>query len=248
MDKEIKTVLAVHNACNVMGLNFKKALTTISMYADRNSLVHSSVIHLADSGRWEELRTILARDLVDIPTVTPGHLRQNIPVLQETIQTVVDHYFDRKARNPNDPIGWVPKTQAYLDAAKKDKEQKARESRVLAERTRIAKEAAERCKKLIEKQSMVHLTAASLGEDPPDGALPTRSALKRLRTEEDMEKSNKRFKQQTNAWNKLVAQHQQCHRGYKAYCNKYGNAEAPIDPTVWWGLEKKDFSRSAATI
>lgn len=151
-DEEIKTTLAAFNACNNMGLNFDRILRTIAMHADRNSLVHMSIERLAEQGQWRVLKDTLAQDLVEIPVVTPGHLRSNIPLLQETIQAVIDVYFNRPNDHRDDPDFWTPKEEAWGREKAKEKEKKL--EIVLAERKRIQKLAAERCAKLIAESSM----------------------------------------------------------------------------------------------
>lgn len=133
-DADVKTTLAAFNACNAMGLNFDRVLRSIAMYADRSSLVHASIQRLVEQGQWHVLKDTLAQDLVDIPVVTPGHLRGNIPLLQETVQSVIDTYFDRRDGHRDDPVFWTPKEEAYDRAAKMAKEKEKELETVLAER------------------------------------------------------------------------------------------------------------------
>jgi len=64
----VKTRLAVYDACTYIGLNFDDTVQVINMYGERNNLVHSSVLQMAE-GLWNDLRTSLHHDLRDLPLV-----------------------------------------------------------------------------------------------------------------------------------------------------------------------------------
>lgn len=51
-DEDVKTTLAIFNACNTMSLTFDQILQTIAMYADRNSFVHMPILNLVSRGQW----------------------------------------------------------------------------------------------------------------------------------------------------------------------------------------------------
>ncbi|EQL00037.1 hypothetical protein OCS_04251 [Ophiocordyceps sinensis CO18] len=184
-EADIMTIWAALNACNSMGLNFDRVRQTIAIYADRNSLVHASIQRLVEQGQWHILKDTLAQDLVDIPIVTPSHLRGNIPLLQEIVQAVIDTYFDRRGGHHNDPNFWTPKEEAYDRSAKMAERKDKKMEAVLAKRKLVEKLAAKRCAKLIAESSMVYLAAATLGTDAPSGDLPADVSHKRPLAEAD---------------------------------------------------------------
>lgn len=91
-EQDIVTHLAILAACRSMGANFDATLTAITLYADRNSIVHMSTNNLIEQGRWDDLKHNLIRDLLDVVKVTPPHLKHTIPVMQSIIYTIIDRY------------------------------------------------------------------------------------------------------------------------------------------------------------
>lgn len=240
----VKTTLAVFNACNVMGLNFNRILQTIAMCADRNSLVHASVLRLVEQRKWHTLCQTLARDLIDLPVVTPNHLRGNIPIMQETIEAVIDTYFDRRGASPNDPEAWVVKPEAFERTAKYITEKTSKQEAILAERKRIEDQAAKKCAKLMAESSMVHHAAATLGQNAPTGELPR---PKRPLSDSERNKRTAIYKKRKQAWDKLVRLQKQCHKNLLCYQDEYGNTEPPIDPEVWLDLPEDESSRPGSS-
>ncbi|KAK0385938.1 hypothetical protein NLU13_7113 [Sarocladium strictum] len=144
---QVETTLAVFHASIAMGLNFDRVLQAISMYAERNKLVHSPILHLVEQGQWRVLQDTLLADLMDIPAVTPSEISTNIPILQETIKAVIDTYFDRNGHD--DPIWWTPKAKAYEKSEKLRGARNKRYERRNAKRAQIKKAAADWCKRRI---------------------------------------------------------------------------------------------------
>jgi hypothetical protein len=58
--------------------------------AKRNQLAHCSILQIVKKRQWQLLIDILARDLRELPMVTPAHLRDNIPIVEHTIQAVIN--------------------------------------------------------------------------------------------------------------------------------------------------------------
>ncbi|OIW31523.1 hypothetical protein CONLIGDRAFT_677997 [Coniochaeta ligniaria NRRL 30616] len=76
--------LAMYALC-VMDENADEMFNTIALYADRNSLVHTSAIHLIETEEFVKLGAILLQDLIDLPHVTPQHIQHLVPRMQETL-------------------------------------------------------------------------------------------------------------------------------------------------------------------
>lgn len=147
---QVKTTWAILNVAQTMGIDFDRALRAVSQYSDHNSLIHASVTQLIEDGKWEALRDGLARDLVDLPLVTPPHLRGNIPVIQATIHAVLDQYFERHEIHQDEPVFWTPKLKVYEEAqARKEQGREKALADIEQERETIEKAAIERVKKLV---------------------------------------------------------------------------------------------------
>ena len=243
-DEEVKTRLAVYNACNDMALNFDQTLQAIAMYADRNSLVHASIQRYVERGEWNKLAESLSRDMRDLPVVIPSHLRPNIPIMQVIMQAVVDEYFVPDERQPTNHNLWIPRGSSHVEAAKRRAEMEDKKAAAIEDRKKIEAQAAKRCKELIHNHSMVHLTAAVLNLDPPTGATAPGS-LKRPRDKADAEEKIKTHKRQKRAWAALVNLQKECHRRWIGYKNEFGQVEPPIDPEVWLDLAEEEDGVSA---
>lgn len=182
---------------------------------------------------------MLFRDLRDLPVVTPGHLRKNIPVMETIINAIVDEYFIRGDKErPFDPRDWRTRESAYEIAANIRVEGMRREGPVREERKRIEKQAAKQCKELIHKHSMVHLLAPVSKLDAPSRDLPP--SLNRPISEAEIDTSMETIKRQKKAWSQLVALKNPSTRRSLNYCEEYGSIEAPIDPEFWLELAEID--------
>lgn len=240
-EEDVKNTWAVFHACKHMGINFEDTIRTIGMYADRNSLVHNSFMQLVESSSWWILRETLARDLNDLPLVIPADLRSDIPLLQTIIASITDSYFERNEKTPDEYHLWKPKDEIcpLFDKIKKSHEEKA--TALLAERQRIEKLAAERCRKLVNEHSMVHLTATAMKITPPVGALPSSSGSKRAFSETEKHVIKEKHKRQKKAWDTLVRLQSQCYKKSINYKNEFGSTEAPVvDAAAWLDLLDED--------
>lgn len=113
-----------------MGLLFDAMVQIIAFYANRNRLVHAPIEQLGEPELWDGLKATLLRDLRDLSVVTPLHLCGNIPLLQVTINSVVDHYFNRESDFPHSRVYWMPKKEMFVRAkevrARKQKKTEAK--------------------------------------------------------------------------------------------------------------------------
>lgn len=242
-DNKVKTTLAIYNACNHMGLDFEGMLQTIAMYADRNSLVHMSVLWMVRKGMWYKLTGLLHSGLRDLPVVTPEHLRENIPILQLIIKSVIDEYYNRNAEHPHDLNCWVPKEASFVKSAQWKKDKMARLGAVVKERERVEKQAIEKFEDMVSNHSYVQLAAASLGIEGPTGALPPGVPPKCLLSEDERREHRETFKRQKRYWESLVSKQKECHRKLKKYRDEYGTVESPIDPRFWMDVMSEDGER-----
>jgi hypothetical protein len=248
-DEQIKTTLAVERACAASGQNMNLMMQTIAMYADRNSLVQMSTLHMIENGMWHKLRENLWRDLKDLPLVTPAHLRHTIPLMQGIVNAVIDIYFKRNPEKPNDMNYWDPKAEAYAKAAQlKEEEKKTKMGLVAAERKKVATLAEKRLRELTDKHTYAHLMAAAVsGMQGPSGDLPS---LKRPRNEAEETECMQEHKRRKKAWDTLVNMGKQVFKKSDEYFQAYGRLEEPIDPEVWLDLAKEDqeAEREATTV
>lgn len=235
-DDDVKTTLAVYNACNTMSLIFEQTLYTIAMYADRNRLVHSSIINMVSSGQWHTLKDTLIQDLRDLPLVTPRHLAGNIPLFQEIIQSVVDEFFDRNPSQPDNANYWTPRDEAIDDAAKMADRSAKKFEKEQEIRKRISDRAAKESKKLLKEYTLVHAGATAAGLDPPTGDIsahrPSKHNLRVTTARMDS------YTRQKKAWDKMINLQDHCHQTMKNYRDQWNKLEGPIDPRTWLDLDE----------
>ncbi|KAH6977368.1 hypothetical protein BKA56DRAFT_674187 [Ilyonectria sp. MPI-CAGE-AT-0026] len=222
-----------------MGLSFDHVLQAIQHYAGQNKLFHKSILRYIENGEWCRLAEMLFRDLRDLPVVTPSHLRKNIPVMESIINAIVDEYFIRGDKErPFDPRDWRTRESAYEIATNMRVEGMRRKGPALEERKRIEKQAAKKCKVLIQKHSMVHPSAPVSKLDAPSGDLSP--SLNRPISEVEIVTSMETIKRQKKARSQLVALQERPTRRRLSYCEEYGNIEEPIDPDFWLELAEID--------
>ncbi|KAK5233975.1 hypothetical protein LTR47_005093 [Exophiala xenobiotica] len=236
-DEEIKTTIAVERTCAASGQNVESVLQSISMYADRKSLVHMSTLHMIENGMWHKLRECLCRDLKDLPKVTPANFRHTIPITSNIINGVIDTYFKRNEKEPDNMNYWDAKAEAYERAAQLKEVKKHKMALVAAERSKVAELAEKRFKDLVHKHTFVNLAAAVSGLQPPTGQVPS---LKRPRNEEEHSNTLEVHKRRNKAWSAMVNSGKQTYKKAADYVQEYGSLEAPIDPEVWLDLVKED--------
>ncbi|KPM37805.1 hypothetical protein AK830_g8757 [Neonectria ditissima] len=128
-----------------------------------------------------------------------------------------------------------------------NEERKVKHTRAVAHHRRIENEAAKRFNEIVKKHSMVHLTAASLGIEPPKGDIAP--AMKRPLAEEEKAERMNTHKRQKKAWLQMVNLQEQAHKSLMNYNAKFGTVEAPIEPEFWLDLvdgeddEKEDIKK-----
>ncbi|KAF7552903.1 hypothetical protein G7046_g7259 [Stylonectria norvegica] len=141
---KVKTTGEIFNACQALGVDFDDILHTIARCARPRpypALVDDRILELVQRGWWSILIKMLAQDLVDLPTIMPARLRDNIPLLQAIILTIIHEYYSSwniTGRFWRHTYGAVRKCHALREAAKMDQCDMA----ILAERKRIEAQAA----------------------------------------------------------------------------------------------------------
>ncbi|OIW23088.1 hypothetical protein CONLIGDRAFT_649921 [Coniochaeta ligniaria NRRL 30616] len=206
-EDDVKTILAVEHACDASSQNADEMFNTIALYADRNSLVHTSAIHLIETEEFDKLGAILLRDLIDLPHVTPQHIQHLIPCMQETMKALINEYF---YQSKSDPARLIPKDRTIEvgDRLRSGRQQKL--AAVQAERQKIAGQTAKRLDTLIANHAMAQLGATLRGF-----------------------KKNKR---QRKAWDIIVGASTQGEERVHVCYDEFGNLEAPVPTEVWLDL------------
>jgi hypothetical protein len=216
-DKDVKTTLAIFHVCCYIGLNLDRMVQTIAMYAEQNTFTHGSILDIVERGEWHALAETLAQDLRDLPVITPSHLRENIPIIQETIEAIVDEYFQRNKELSHDFNWWSPKETNIEKAAKlKDGKIKNQDAAV-AERKRVHEQAEKRCRKLINDFTMVYLTTAAV----------------------DVKKRTVKYMRQELAWYKLVALQKELSNNLVKYRDAFSITASSIDSAFWLDISDK---------
>ncbi|KAI0134535.1 hypothetical protein BJ170DRAFT_679423 [Xylariales sp. AK1849] len=83
-DEDVKTTLAIFNACEQMGIDFDSILETISLLPDGDSAVH--IKHFTERGQWEIAFAKIGRDMRELERVTPAHL---VDVVRKRMKKVI---------------------------------------------------------------------------------------------------------------------------------------------------------------
>jgi len=146
----VKTRLAVYDACTYIGLNFDDTVQVINN-GERNNLVHSSVLQMAERGLWNDLRTSLHHDLRDLPLVIPPEDKASIPVLVHVINAIVDTYFDRNEDRPDDYNYWQLKPETLRRASEIKASAEVQSKRAEIEKAQIEEEAIKKFRTMVDK-------------------------------------------------------------------------------------------------
>ena len=187
------------------------------MYAEQNTFTHGSILDIVEHGEWHALAETLAQDLHDLPVITRSHLRENIPIIQETIEAIVDEYFQRNKELPHDFNWWSPKETNIEKAAKlKDGKIKNQDAAV-AERKRVHEQVEKRCRKLINDFTMVYLTTAAV----------------------DVKKRTVKYIRQELAWYKLVALQKELSNNLVKYRDAFSITASSTDSAFWLDISDK---------
>jgi hypothetical protein len=134
-----------------------RAEWAIEEYAERNTLVHSSVAELIQAGHWSKLARLLYHDAKDLPLMIPPGEEdgiENMPALIENLRT---KYFIIDVGDEEDPETWranAEATQCRTALRLKTTEKDRKKAEVVEAATKRAMEAAnkrEQENRLIEK-------------------------------------------------------------------------------------------------
>ena len=72
------THLAISEACISVGFSEPDMLAIVKMYAERNEVLHSSLMFLIKGGKYHQLVTRLSNDLSDVLRAVPLQTRQRL--------------------------------------------------------------------------------------------------------------------------------------------------------------------------
>lgn len=110
----LQSYLALMNAAAAMGVDFDHLLTSISAYATRNNLMHSTVNELIQAGRFHDLAKILHEDECDLPLIISYERLQEKEALLQIIATIKEEILEVHKDFPDDyrcgitPVrGWI---------------------------------------------------------------------------------------------------------------------------------------------
>jgi len=232
-DDDVKTTLTIYNACEHMAIDFDKILQVIAMYTDRNSLVHASILRYVKRGNWHLVSSTLARDLRELPSITPSNIAHTIPLMQEIIRTVVDEYFDAHGDYDNF-YRWLVK-ESSIEITTDMNNTQARHDVMTREHEKLQKVAEKRVQEIITNHSMIHLTSAITSLSPPTSHVSTR-LLKRPLSPTEKEARVGTYKRQKKAWNALVSLQRRTCDNLTKYKLDYGSTEPPMCPETWFLL------------
>jgi len=155
----VKTRLAVYDACTYIGLSFDDTVQVINMYAERNNLVHLSVMQMAERGLWNDLRASLRHDLRDLPPVIPPEGKVSMPILVHVINAIVDTYFNRNEDRPDDYNYWQLNSETVRRASEMKASAEVQAKRAKMEKAQIEEEAIKKFRTMVDKYSYVYLAA-----------------------------------------------------------------------------------------
>lgn len=102
----LQSYLALMNAADVMGVDFNHLLTSISAYATRNHLMHSTVNEFIQNGKFHDLAKILHEDERDLPLIIPYECSEEKAALLHIIATIKEEFFDVDEDFPDDYQLW----------------------------------------------------------------------------------------------------------------------------------------------
>lgn len=234
----VKTRLAVYDACTYIGLSFDDTVQVIDMYAERNNLVHSSVMQMAERGLWNDLRASLHHDLQDLPLVIPPEGKASIPILVHVINAIVDTYFDRNENKSDDYNYWQLKPETVRRASEIKASAEAQAERAEMVKARIEEEAIKQFRTMVDKYSYVYLAAHVSG-----GGVPV-PAIKRPLSPDERGDRTLKIKKQRSEWEGIVKIQKIATQKFRDYSDKYGTTAPPPDPEVYF--DDESFLQSVA--
>lgn len=89
----LQSYIALMNAADVMGVDFDHLLTSISAYATRNRLMHSTVNEFIQNGKFHDLARILHEDERDLPLIIPYERSEEKAALLQIIATIKEEFL-----------------------------------------------------------------------------------------------------------------------------------------------------------
>ncbi|OJD12494.1 hypothetical protein AJ78_06920 [Emergomyces pasteurianus Ep9510] len=102
-----QTYLAIHRACDQIGLSHNNTIQTIREYATRNDLKHLNIFPLIKSGKFDNLKAQLYHDSCILPLLIHNDDWKLIRLLNRVIQSVTDLWFDRGKIDPGNYQTWT---------------------------------------------------------------------------------------------------------------------------------------------
>lgn len=102
----LQSYLALVSAATTMGVDFDHLLTSISAYATRNRLMHSTVNEFIQAGRFHDLAKVLHEDERDLPLIIPYERSEEKVALLQIIKTIKEEFFDVHKDFPDDYQLW----------------------------------------------------------------------------------------------------------------------------------------------
>jgi hypothetical protein len=106
--KKCATHMALRSACISIGFDFKDTLEIVEHYSTRNELLHSNLKINIQSGRWDDLKSILSNDFRTIPLTYPIDGGPTAGLMMKLISSIIDMWFDRDSEEPDNKHGWSP--------------------------------------------------------------------------------------------------------------------------------------------
>ncbi|OAX80447.1 hypothetical protein ACJ72_05219 [Emergomyces africanus] len=104
---EWPTYLAIHRACDHIGLSHNHAIQIIREYATKSDLKHLNIFPLIKSGKFDELKARLCHDSSIILLLFHDDDWKLIRLLNRVIQSLTDLWFDRAKIDPENHQMWT---------------------------------------------------------------------------------------------------------------------------------------------
>lgn len=102
----LQSYLALMRAAEAMGVDFNHLLTSISAYATRNRLMHSTVKEFIQNGKFHDLAKIIHEDERNLPLIIPYERSEEKAALLQIIATIKEEFFDVDKDFPDDYQLW----------------------------------------------------------------------------------------------------------------------------------------------
>ncbi|MCJ1455899.1 hypothetical protein MMC28_006256 [Mycoblastus sanguinarius] len=185
-----------------------QAIWEIRMYAKRNQKVHSGVLELGGSAKYDELFTVLARDLAEAPALLPKNELQDLEYHRNCIRRHRAKFFELADLGDGSGSTWEKKakTKAHENQVTKEKEKKqaAKDAKLQRKEPDTPEEKLRKTIKRIEEwqqqatedigatrmlvQALADVTASSKNLNPIQKRVLSRSSIQDQAEVEEMEK------------------------------------------------------------